>query len=387
MVREDGRVNFEELEAQKENVVVRQGGRSAGLLLDLQRNPLRVKEAQMGFQQQLSKLPQMEDPLQFFLEYIDWSEHAWTQGPTLKASGMLEVVETCLLYCQSFEKYLNNLDYVKLWLRYIKLFTANTTEQRDLFIYMFRRKIGVKLANFYDKFSELLLEMEKLQEAYKIIKFALKNNVDNVDSLSTTFEYIKSLLNESTGHRDELDQLFSDSNRPTILDREYTLIRLEYNERQTQKSRTQPANKNFVYQDDSDDGYLDDNLVTDETVPSTFQVKSERDKENKRQIEPIVPTISLNPLKQSENFIEVSKPKGKMNIFNDSTNNRTPVFKLIYFQDGKKPEKIDCNFELLYDSQDSQTNCIEEILAISRGIRLKKGESDELKHSEKKRKI
>lgn len=399
------KMNFDELESQKENVTAQKRGRSMKLLMNLQRNPLQIKQTKISFQNRLSKIGEMDEPLQFFLEYIYWGEHAWIQGPTLKASGMLEVIEICLLHCQDFEKYLNNLEYVKLWLKYIQLFTTSTEEKRDLFIYMFRRRIGIKLVIFYTQFSELLIEMRNLKEAFKVITYALKSNIEDSGSLETTLEYINSILLEDTNNFNDLDQLFDDSNQPTILNRERELIRREFNERQlpTEQAtdlnfqaneRSKPEirpgpsskNKNLVYQDDSDD-YIDGNLIINDTAPNNFQVKSERDKENKKEVELLISSVSLNPLKQSENSICINKLKEKMNIFNDFTNSREPVYKIIHLMNGKKPEKIDCNFKLIYDNRDEQKNSVEEILAISRGIHTKNKKSGQSEHFEKKRKV
>ncbi|EJS43126.1 mad3p [Saccharomyces arboricola H-6] len=368
-------VNFEEIEVQKENILPLKHGRSASALSKAIHQPLTEKnQVKSGFEQRLiNELPTLSDPITLYLEYINWLNNAYPQGGNSNQSGMLTLMEKCLSHLKDLERYHNDIRFLKIWFWYMELFTINSfMESRDIFIYMLRNGIGSKLTLFYEEFTDLLLQKQRFQYAIKILQIGIENNAKPDLVLKDRLYHLQRKLEERNIQQE--DEVSVDSLEFTVLGK----TRSEF------VNRLELANSN----DSSTNGNLTkDNVFTDEhdlyTEPSeipnivyrdewkSFGSKAERSKENRLNISALEANANLGELKQ----YQIPSKKGgkhdeKLPIFRDAIGRSDPVYQIINIKD-QNPEKIDCNFRLIY-CQDEKTGggrlefSLEEILAISR---------------------
>ncbi|QLG74447.1 hypothetical protein HG535_0G03300 [Zygotorulaspora mrakii] len=376
--------NFDTIELEKENILPLKDGRSARRLNDvLQQDSFELHSTRVGYERRLlEELEDLDDPLELFLDYIAWINDIFPQGGTTKKSGLLDVIERCLMYFRDIETYKNDPRLLKLWLWYIELFCpASNQESKDIFIYMLRKRIGTKLALFYEEFSSLLFEMEKYQEAYHIIQVGIDENARPPNRLLRRLNELEGKLREMHLDIDENpieETNFLEAQLPAlVLGRERASVILNPGEKtDPSTSRSPPGISNEQYQKYE---------IFSDSVPEVqestelqkegwdlLESRSNRNKENRMTTSKIAANTNIGKLQQAFNSSGSlgNSNIGKLPIFKDSLGRSDPVYKFLEVQ-GKKPEKIDCNFNLIYPNDDEEY-CIEEILALSRNIYHKK---------------
>ncbi|GAX70386.1 subunit of spindle-assembly checkpoint complex [Saccharomyces cerevisiae] len=333
-------INFEEIETQKENILPLKEGRSAAALSKAIHQPLvEINQVKSSFEQRLiDELPALSDPITLYLEYIKWLNNAYPQGGNSKQSGMLTLLERCLSHLKDLERYRNDVRFLKIWFWYIELFTRNSfMESRDIFMYMLRNGIGSELASFYEEFTNLLIQKEKFQYAVKILQLGIKNKARPNKVLEDRLNHLLRELGENNiqlGNETSMDSLESTSDVELF----------------------ETPNRG-VYRD----GW------------ENFDLKAERNKENNLRISVLEANTNLGELKQHEMSSQKKRPYDeKLPIFRDSIGRSDPVYQMINTKD-QKPEKIDCNFKLIYcEDEESKGGrlefSLEEVLAISRNV-------------------
>ncbi|CAI4034399.1 hypothetical protein SMKI_10G1890 [Saccharomyces mikatae IFO 1815] len=371
-------VNFEEIESQKENILPLREGRSASALSTAIRQPLtEISQVKSCFEQRLiNELPTLSDPITLYLEYINWLNNAYPQGGNSKQSGMLTLLERCLSHLKGLVRYKNDVRFLKIWFWYIELFTTNSfMESRDIFVYMLRNGIGSKLALFYEEFTNLLLQKQKFQYAMYILKLGIKNNAKPNLVLEDQLSHLLRKLEEKNIQLE--NEMLMDPLESIVLGktRSEFVKRLEF-ANQNDASSDYNSIKNNVFVDEEE---LDVEL-SDKPVDGVYRdgwenfgFKVERSKENDLKISVLEANTNLGELKQ----YQIPSPKEKkidekLPIFRDSIGRSDPVYQMIDTKD-QKPEKIDCNFKLIYcEDNESKSGrlefSLEEILAISRNV-------------------
>ncbi|CAI4043780.1 Mad3p SKDI_10G1960 [Saccharomyces kudriavzevii IFO 1802] len=371
-------IKFEEIEVQKENIFPLKHGRSASALSKAIHQPLtKINQIKSSFEQRLiDELPTLSDPITLYLEYINWINNAYPQGGNSKQSGMLTLMEKCLSHLKDFERYHNDVRFLRIWFWYMELFTTNSfMEGRDIFMYMLRNGIGTKLTLFYEEFTTLLLQKQMFQQAMDILHLGVRNKAKPDQALKKQLYHLRRKLEEQNiqlENRVSVDLLDS-----TVLGktRSEFVNRLELanpNEPSTNSSLT----KNNVFTDEAEleaepFGISKGSVYRDGW--EYFGSKAERSKENRHKISLLEANTNLGELTQCQ----IPSLKGrqhdeKLPIFRDSIGRSDPVYQIISMKD-QKPEKIDCNFKLIY-CQDEETKSsksefsLEEILAISRNV-------------------
>ncbi|CCK68931.1 Mad3p KNAG_0B04970 [Huiozyma naganishii CBS 8797] len=356
---------FEPLEGEKENAVALVGGRSLARVVALRAAaPRELGAMREQFESRLASLDFEGDPLAVFLEYIAWIKDAVVQGGMSRASGLLEVTERCLMYCQGEERYGNDERYVRLWLEYAWTFCGDDADRRDVYVFMFRNGIGSQVAAYYDQFSKWLYAMGKTEECLQLLRTAQARRVQPENLIVRRLgQLAQSTSSDVDGTA--MAQYFSESNPPTILSRRRDLLQQEHRERQLQsQSGSTRTSSSGIFRDDDDD---DD--TNDETTPhkgwSFLRSKRQRDKENRALPQGVIERgMNLGTLDTLDNTVSTAG-KTKMAIFHDSLGRSDPVYTTLPSCDDKS-EKIDCNFALVYDQDEEYS--IEMILAVSRGL-------------------
>ena len=395
-----GVANFEEIESEKENILPLKYGRSAiQLSRELKQDISQLNSIRISYERRLmDELEEMDDPLELFLEYIQWINNAFPQGGNSKQSGMLDIMERCLMYFKDMDTYKNDPRYLKIWLWYIELFSNDSlSEARDIFVYMHRKRIGYKLALFYEEFATLLVDMTKFQEANYIFCVGINENARPHVRLMRKLEEFKSKLqdinidiNHSNNNIDMHEFLQMDEPPRMVLGKDR--IALENNSIRPTMDKPNDRNKLSIFCDDEEERNDNDNKdkYMNQNGWSVLDSKHTRNKENKKSATLLESGINAGKLPQDINK-PANKPLTKISIFKDSIDRTDPVYKIIEVP-GKKTEKIDCNFNLIYPDNDKEY-CIEELLALSRGVyyKLSKTASSTISQSQspakKKRKM
>lgn len=408
-----GSTDFDVIESNKENVIPLKDGRSASSLVEgLQATTESIQSRKITFERRLIEdLENMDDPLELFLEYISWTNHVFPQGGTSKKSDMLDILERCLLYFKDIETYYNDPRYLKIWLWYIELYCSMSfTEAKDVYIYMLRKGIGIKLSLLYEEFSQLLYDNDYYSDALEMLKLGLQENSRPTKRLEKRLESMESdLINNNININNPLYSKLdlNNSNLPKlVLGKEGNDI-ITNGENIITNTHIPIQNKSkqkyTIFHDDPEERRTDNltNGLIRQNPSNNLQSKSQRTKENKLLYGQINASSNLGKIKQEDAYaIKLLKNSKKLPIFQDTLGRSGPIYKILEVP-GKKKEVIDCNFDLIYHPNGEEF-CFEELLAISRNIynqpkptltdskrKYEKPSDDELNHGEiqKKRAI
>lgn len=380
-LKDDNLINFEEIEVEKENVLPLKEGRSArGLSQTLREDDSQLSSTRLSFERRLlEELEDVDDPLELFIEYITWINHAYPQGGSSKKSGMLDVLERCLMYLRDMETYKNDPRLLKLWLWYIELFAADSAQEaKEIYIYMIRKRIGTKLSLFHESFSTLLFEMGKYKEAHYILKMGIDENARPQNRLSRRIdEFQLRLQNMGIDLEDgpPVGPHFLEPSASVVLGRERTSIISAQDAAPTgQLDNQREAVKYNIFHDseNSDNVNRDLNYSGWDILDS----RANRTKENQFHYASITSESNIGKIQQTAAQPEKGSVPDKLVIYKDHLGRSDPVYKTVHTP-GKKPEKIDCNFNLIYPNNNEEY-CIEEILAMSRHIYHRKRRTEVL---------
>lgn len=366
--------DFNVIESEKENILPLRDGRSAHALSQTlqQKNEdpsgNKFSETRLAFEQQImDELEEMDDPLELYLEYLAWINNAYPQGGQSKQSGMLEVMERCLMYFKDIDTYKNDPRYLKIWLWYIELFTPTTAERRDLFVYLMRKEIGTKLALYYEEFAGVFFSKQDYGSARQVLLRGIENNARPVSRLRKTLgEFEQKLYSmEIDPHtlgaeEDVFDQSLGPVN---ILGRSKPQIRSQLG------TQFQSSSKHAIFQDSQGDDKEKLDLDLKKFGWDHLDSKFRRNKENQLSVTALEPGTNVGELKQHDIG---RRDIDKLPVFKDSIGRSGPIYKMLDIP-GRKPEKIDCNFKLIYPTENEEF-CLEEIMAIARNVYYKKKE-------------
>lgn len=148
------------IEEEKENIIPLQGGRPVTKLaktlvttrnLSLDGLKTKLQHERNQFEQELKDFEELDDPLQVYLNYIDWTHRNFLQGAS-SSSGLFSLLERCASKFRDVPHYKNDSRYLKVWLEYIEYHDT----PRDAYIYLATKGIGTKLARFYEEFAHHL---------------------------------------------------------------------------------------------------------------------------------------------------------------------------------------------------------------------------------------
>ncbi|QLL33567.1 hypothetical protein HG536_0E04780 [Torulaspora globosa] len=365
--------NFNEIEEEKENILPLRDGRSAqGLSQVLNEDLSQLNCTRLTFERRLlEELEDLDDPLELFMEYINWINHAYPQGGSSKKSGMLDLLERCLMYFRDMETYKNDPRLLKVWLWYIEVFSADSDQDsKEIFIYMLRKRIGNKLALFYEAFAASLFEAGKFKEAHIILKMGVDENARPQNRLLKRLEECEMklrIMNIEPSNSGPADRQFLESSSNLVLGRGRSSLLTTMQGGSSGNAvldRDVRLAKYDVFRDEENANDVNAPLRNDGW--DLLDSRANRTKENQATSTRITSGSNLGKIDQEGDYQQRQASSEKLPIFKDSLGRSEPVYKLVQVA-GKKPEKIDCNFNLIYPTSNEEF-CIEEILAISRNV-------------------
>ncbi|QEU58241.1 Bub1/Mad3 [Kluyveromyces lactis] len=384
-----GPIHFDELEAQKENIISLPQGRSATRVASaINKSLSSIYDTRLAFERDIhDTLDELDDPLQLFLEYINWI-HDNYPSPTTRQSGLPEIMERCIEYCKNIETYKNDVRYLKVWLQYIDLFAVKLDEKREMFVYMMRLEIGDRLALYYESFSQLLINMDASGDALDLIERGIEKKARPLRRLERFKLSVQQAIQTRGLTEQELPRSFSTFEihgdlvlgryRSEINDTRNNSISRNNDSSSSERSQNslRSTGKLQVFADNEEE-LQNDKFMLRQDLPALPPYKT-RNKENHTPAVPFKSGSTIAPLKQSNSFSQTDLDK--IPVFRDDLGRATPVYKLIEVP-GRKPEKIQTNFNLLYPTADEEY-CIEEVLALARNCYYKKKNPSVKRHLE-----
>ncbi|KAI8068044.1 Mad3/BUB1 homology region 1-domain-containing protein [Gongronella butleri] len=165
---------FASFEGHKENITPRKGGRSARQLADLygQSDTERrrvIKKARDAFQRELTRLDELDDPLDVYIRHINWTMETFPQGDS-RESKMADLYERAAQQFKDDDRYKSDPRYLNCWMQYLTW----CVDKKEVFLYLMRKNIGTGLALFYERYAEMFESQKKYTEAKDALKLGIE---------------------------------------------------------------------------------------------------------------------------------------------------------------------------------------------------------------------
>jgi checkpoint serine/threonine-protein kinase len=199
MAAPDELVDFDIIEAQKENVQSLPGGRSARELARIfsagsngdkvpspSPNGTRtINDAvRQEFESELQSIGESDDPLDVYDRYVKWTLNAYPSAQATAESGLLPLLERATKSFLSSSHYRNDPRYLRLWLHYVRLFSD---APREAFAFLARHKIGESLALFYEEFAGWLEGAGRWSQADEVYRLGIDREARPVERLARKY--------------------------------------------------------------------------------------------------------------------------------------------------------------------------------------------------------
>lgn len=350
-------MDFRVLEEQKENIQPLPTGRSALKLATAltERRPLSQQREE--FELKLSNIDELDDPLQLYIDFIQWTHNHYPQGSNAE-SGLLTLLERCTSCFRDTAHYKNDPRYLRVWFEY----AGYSDLPRDIFVYLAKKAIGSQLALYYEEFARFLELKGQFVDSQEVYEIGIERDARPVLRLRRSFQHFK--------ERKHIDPV------PKVAMSNVSTMRSVL----SAKSDHSPKSKRPKLQ-----------IFEDTDSPS---IKSVFGGDNPRPLAPLALRTKENAVAAKPWAGEVFKqnndtdkpPPVKFEVFKDS---ETPEFEAVtengscytvIHQPGKPTEKLCVNMKLVYPSSDEEY-CFTEILALSRKFASVSVEEPELEHN------
>lgn len=198
--------SFDDIELHKENIVPISSGRSARALAaslsPLALNPTAARSEhharQVEFENQLKTADDLDDPLDLWIQYIQWTMNTFTAGNS-RESNLVPLLERCTRAFVRDTRYQNDPRYLRLWIQYARDFSD---APREVFAYLARNDIGQKLALFYEEYAALLENFGRRTQAEEMYLMGIDNGASPADRLARKFDEFRRRMeaNPPTGN-------------------------------------------------------------------------------------------------------------------------------------------------------------------------------------------
>ncbi|KAJ5504734.1 hypothetical protein N7463_007608 [Penicillium fimorum] len=199
MAASDELVDFDIIEAQKENVQSLPGGRSARELARIfsagsngdkipspSPNGTRTINDAMRqeYESELQSIGESDDPLDVYDRYVKWTLNAYPSAQATAESGLLPLLERATKSFLSSSHYRNDPRYLRLWLHYVRLFSD---APRETFAFLARHQIGESLALFYEEFAGWLEGSGRWSQADEVYRLGMDREARPVERLARKY--------------------------------------------------------------------------------------------------------------------------------------------------------------------------------------------------------
>jgi checkpoint serine/threonine-protein kinase len=195
MAVSDDLINFDVIEASKENIQELPTGRSVKKLAEalspstaltskstrpaLQSlatpTPADTKNIndciRVEYESEIDNIAEADDPLDVYDRYVHWILDAYPSAQATPASQLHTVLERATKAFVTAPQYKSDPRYLKLWLLYVSFFADSP---RETFLFLARHGIGETLALFYEEYAAWLEGAGRWSQAEEVYKLGIE---------------------------------------------------------------------------------------------------------------------------------------------------------------------------------------------------------------------
>lgn len=346
------------LEQHKENIQPLHTGRSALKLASALVEPRhRLKLQREEFENKLKEAEELDDPLQLYVDYIQWTHNHFPQGSNAE-SGLLNLLERCTSFFRDAPYYKNDPRYLKIWLEY----AGYSDLPRDIFVYLAKKTIGSLLALYYEEFARFLEQRGQLDDAQEVYELGIEKEARPLARLERSYSHFNERRNVNGG--------------PTRTPNPVAHIATSMRNVLGLKMSTLPVSKKQRLDifEDHEGGIR--SVFTNGEEPRPLALIATRNKENTMAPTPWAGAI----VKQSEQEKpatlrfevfrdELKEIKEAQDSFEYEVVNENGTYYTMVSQPGKATEKLCVNMKLIHPSSDEEYS-FAEMLLLSRKIQI-----------------
>lgn len=151
-------VDIGAIELEKENIQPIRQGRSAAFLTRLfstqpgdRAHELTLQHQR--FQEELEQIDELDDPLDVFTRYVNWTIESYPQGAAQgHDSHLMDLLERAIKSLKDEQRYRNDLRFVKLY----TLYAEKVEYPLEIYKFMEKHNIGTELSMYYEAYAEYL---------------------------------------------------------------------------------------------------------------------------------------------------------------------------------------------------------------------------------------
>ncbi|KAI0176361.1 Mad3/BUB1 homology region 1-domain-containing protein [Hypoxylon sp. FL1284] len=191
-------IDFDVIEAQKENIQSLPGGRSAKKLAEafspspLQKlatpTPTDTKNVndciRAEYEAEVATISESDDPLDVYDRYVRWTFDAYPSAQATPQSQLHTLLERATKAFIGSAQYKNDPRYLKLWLHYIRFFSDSP---RETYVFLSRHSIGEGLALFYEEYAAWLESAGRWAQAEEVYMLGIERDARPVQRLVRKF--------------------------------------------------------------------------------------------------------------------------------------------------------------------------------------------------------
>ncbi|KAG6136335.1 hypothetical protein E4U50_004125 [Claviceps purpurea] len=204
-------IDFDLIEAQKENIQSLPGGRSAKKLSELYSlsplhqlatpTPSDTKNVhdciRAEFEAEIQNISESDDPLEVFDRYIGWTLDAYPSAQATPQSQLHLLLERATKAFITTAQYKNDPRYLRIWMHYIHLFSDSP---RETYMFLSRHGIGEGLALFYEEYAAWLEGAGRWTQAEEVYKLGIQRESRPVQRLMRKFKEFEERLAHQPAH-------------------------------------------------------------------------------------------------------------------------------------------------------------------------------------------
>lgn len=198
-------IDFDVIEAQKENIQSLPGGRSAKKLSELYSpSPLHKLATptptdtqnvhdciRAEFEAEIQNISESDDPLDVFDRYIAWTLDAYPSAQATPQSQLHILLERATKAFITTVQYKNDPRYLRIWMHYIRFFSDSP---RETYMFISRHGIGEGLALFYEEYAAWLEAAGRWAQAKEVYKLGIERESRPVQRLLRKFKEFEGRL-------------------------------------------------------------------------------------------------------------------------------------------------------------------------------------------------
>ncbi|KAJ7778143.1 Mad3/BUB1 homology region 1-domain-containing protein [Mycena metata] len=184
-------VDFDVLEAAKENVQPLAGGRRATALSAILSTPHVQRESKLAATRnrlrinvELALEDEEDDPLEAYCRLVNWTVENYPQGHSAE-SGIIELLEeaTRVLKDDREGMWRGEMKYLKLWL----LYTSFVEKPTIIYNFLIANEIGTDFALLYEEFADVLERDGRRKETDEIYLLGIARRASPLDHLKARY--------------------------------------------------------------------------------------------------------------------------------------------------------------------------------------------------------